>query len=104
MNMLSLAASLDLCSYFISKAYPSSYFLFPKEVDDIPDFSACTSDNKRKSLKATHACDQKTRADIVTINLALFDVFLANLPKAICKTYKLIHMKQPNTVFLHMFH
>ena len=28
---------------------------------------------------------------------------LPNLSKAIRETYKPIHMKQPNTVFLHMF-
>jgi hypothetical protein len=60
MNMLYFAASLDLYSYFANKAYPSSYFPFPKEVDNIPDFSACTSDNERKNLKATHAHDQNT--------------------------------------------
>jgi hypothetical protein len=37
------------------------------------------------------------------MNSALSDVFLANLPKAICEMYELICMKQPNTVFLHMF-
>ena len=37
------------------------------------------------------------------MNLALADVFLANLPKAICKTYEPIRMKDPNTVFLYMF-
>jgi hypothetical protein len=37
------------------------------------------------------------------MNAALSDVFLANLPKAICETYEPIRMKQPNTVFLHMF-
>jgi hypothetical protein len=73
------------------------------EVDDIPDFSACTSDNKHKSLKATHACNRKTQAAIVTMNSTLSDAFLVSIPKAIGKTYKLIHMKQPNTVFLHMF-
>ncbi len=98
MNMLFLAASPDLYSYFTNKAHT-----FPKEVDDVPDFSACTSNNERKSFKATHAHNQKTRADIVTMNLALSDVFLANLPKAICETYKPICMKQPDTVFLHMF-
>jgi hypothetical protein len=105
MNMLFLAALPDLYSYFTNKTFPStsSYFPFPKEVDDIPDFSACSSDNERKSLKATHACDQKTQADIVTMNAALSDVFLVILPKAICETYEPICMKQPNTVFLHMF-
>jgi hypothetical protein len=37
------------------------------------------------------------------MNAALSDVFHKNLPKAICETYKPIRMKQPNTVFLHMF-
>jgi hypothetical protein len=37
------------------------------------------------------------------MNAALSDVFLANIPKAIRETYKPIRMKQPNTVFLHMF-
>ena len=101
--MLFLAASPNLYLYFINKDYLSSYFPFPKEVDDVPDFSACTSNNECKSLKATHAHDQNTQADIVTMNAALFDVFLANLPKVIRETYKPIHMKQPNTVFLHMF-
>jgi hypothetical protein len=103
MNMLFPAALPDLYLYFTNKTYPSSYFPFPKEVDDVPDFSACTSNNQCKSLKATHAKDQKTQADIITMNAALSDVFLMNLPKAICETYKPICMKQPNTVFLHIF-
>jgi hypothetical protein len=60
MNMLFLAASSpDLYLYFTNKAHPSNYFPFPKEVDTVPDFSACTSDNERNNLKATHAYDQK---------------------------------------------
>jgi hypothetical protein len=60
MNMMFLAASPDLYSYFMNKAYPSSHLPFPKEVDDVPDFSMRTSDNKCKSLKATHARNQNT--------------------------------------------
>ena len=37
------------------------------------------------------------------MNAALSNIFLTNLPKTIHKTYKPIHMKQPNTLFLHMF-
>jgi len=103
MNMLFCAASPGLYSFFTNKAYPKNYFPFPAEVDSIPDFFACNSDNERETLKATNARDQKTRADIVTMNAALSDVFLANLPKAIRETYEPIRMKQPNTVFLHMF-
>jgi hypothetical protein len=45
MNMLFLAASPDLYLNFANEAYPSRYLLFPNKVDDIPNFSACTSDN-----------------------------------------------------------
>ena len=70
------------------QSLPYRFFLFPTKVDAIPDFTACTSDNERESLKATHARDRKTRADIVIMNLALADIFLANLPKAICETHE----------------
>jgi hypothetical protein len=93
MNMLFCAESPGLYSFFTTKAYPASFFLFPVEVDAIPDFSACTTDNERKTLKATNARDRKTRADIVTMNAALFDIFLANLPKVTRKTYEPICMK-----------
>ncbi len=101
--MLFCAASPGLYSFFTTKAYPASFFPFPVKVDAIPDFSACTTDNERETLKATNARDRKTRADIDTMNAAISDIFLANLPKAICETYEPIRMKQPNTVFLHMF-
>jgi hypothetical protein len=103
MNMLFCAASPGLYSFFTTEAYPSTFFPFTNEVDAVPDFSTCTYDNKRETLKATNMRDHKTRADIVTMNAALSDVFLANLPKAIRETYEPIRMKQPNTVFLHMF-
>ena len=103
MNMLFCAALPGLYSFFTTEAYPSTYFPFPNEVDAVPDFSTCTSDNECETLKATNALDHKTRADIVTINAALSDVFLANLPKAISETYEPIRMKQPNMVFLHIF-
>ncbi len=103
MNILFCAASPGLYSCFTTEAYPASFFPFPPEVDTVADFSTCASDNERKTLKATNTRDQKTRADIITMNAALSDVFLKNLPKAICKTYEPICMKQPNTVFLHMF-
>jgi hypothetical protein len=103
MNMLFCAASPGLYSFFTTKAYPASFFPFPIEVDAIPNFSACTTDNERETLKATNARNRKTRADIITMNAALSDIFLANLPKAIHEMYEPICMKRPNTVFLHMF-
>jgi len=103
MNMLFCAAPPGLYSFFTTEAYPSTFFLFPNEVDAVPDFSTCNWDNERETLKATNARDRKMRADIVTMNATLLDVFLSNLPKAIRETYEQIRMKQPNTVFLHVF-
>ncbi len=71
MNMLFCAASPGLYSFFTTKVYPASFFLFPVEVDAIPNFSACTTDNEPETLKATNARDRKTRADIVTMQPSL---------------------------------
>jgi hypothetical protein len=60
MNMLFLAASPDLYSYFTNEAFPLTYFPFPKKFDDVPDFPVYTSNSKHESLEATHARDQKT--------------------------------------------
>jgi hypothetical protein len=104
MNVLFCAAVPDLYAFFIKEAYPSTtFFPFPKEVEEVPDFNNCMDDNQQETLKSTHALAKKTRADIVTMNVALSDMFLANLPKLICDGYDPIHMGLPNTVFLHMF-
>jgi hypothetical protein len=103
MNMLFCAAAPDLYAFFMKEAYPKTFFPFPKEVEEIPDFNNCTDDNQRETLKSMHALAKKTRADIVTMNAALLDVFLANLPKLIRDGYNPIRMGLPNTVFLHMF-
>jgi hypothetical protein len=103
MNMLFCAATPDLYAFFMKEAYPKEFFPFPKEVEEVPDFKNCTDNNQCETLKSTHALAKKTRVDIVTMNAALLDVFLANLPKSICDGYNPICMGSPNTVFLHMF-
>jgi hypothetical protein len=103
MNILFCAASPGLYSFFTTETYPAIFFPFPTEVDAVPNFSGCTTNNERETVKSTHALARKTHADIVTMNAALFYVFLTQLPKLIRETYEPIRMKQPNTVFLHMF-
>jgi hypothetical protein len=51
MNMLFLAASPDLYSYFTNETYPSSYFPFPKEVDDVPASPRAHPTMRAKVLK-----------------------------------------------------
>ncbi len=103
MNMLFCAAAPDLYAFFMKEAYPKEFFPVPKEVEEVPDFKNCTDDNQCETLKLTHALARKTRADIITMNPALSDIFLANLPKLIHNGYNPICMGLPNTVFLHMF-
>jgi hypothetical protein len=89
MNMLFCAASPCLYSFFTSEAYTLQViFPFPNKLYAVPDFSACTTENEHKTLKvkAMNAGDQKTRADIITMNAALSNIFV-NLPKAIHETY-----------------
>jgi hypothetical protein len=103
MNMLFCAAAPDLYAFFTNEAYPTNYFPFPKVVAEVPDFTNCTNNNERETIKSTHALEKKTRADILTMNAALADVFLTSLPKSIRDGYDPICMALPNTVFLHMF-
>jgi hypothetical protein len=103
MNMLFCTAAPDLYAFFTKEAYHTTFFPFPKEVEEVPDFNNCMDDNQHETLKSTHALAKKTRADIVTMNAALLDVFLMNLPKSICDGYNPIRMGLPNTVSLHMF-
>ncbi len=55
MNMLFCAAAPDLNAFFTKEAYPTSFFPFPTEVEEVPDFRSCTDDNQRETLKESHA-------------------------------------------------
>jgi hypothetical protein len=103
MNMLFCAAVPDLYAFFTKEAYPKTFFPVLKEVEEVPDFNNCTDDNQREMLKLTHTLAKKTKADIVTMNATLSDMFLVNLPNLIRDGYDPICMGLPNTAFLHMF-
>ncbi len=45
MTILFCAASPGIYSFFTNKMYPSSYILFLKEVDAVPDFTNYQMDN-----------------------------------------------------------
>ncbi len=55
MNMLFCTAPPDLYAFFTKEAYPKTFFLFPKEVEEVPDFNNCTDGNQHEMLKFTHA-------------------------------------------------
>ncbi len=49
---------------------------FPLLVPDVPDFSECTDENERATVHAKQALDKKTRAIIITMDIALTNIFL----------------------------
>jgi hypothetical protein len=75
MNLFFCAAPRNVYAFLSSEAYPDTYTPFPAEVPDVPDLAACTNDNDPATVRATHARDKKTRADIITMNTALADIF-----------------------------
>ena len=83
MNLLYVAVDPGLYTHYSAgEAYPINDYPFPAEVDEVPDFSACTNDNDRATAKITHAFLLKTRNDIVNMNTALIDTLLSLIPSA----------------------
>ncbi len=93
MNLLFCAAPPDVYAFLTAEAYPTPFASFLPIVPDVSDYTVCTNDNKRATVKATCAINKKTRADIVTTNTALANIFLKVLPLQV----------HANIVFVNMF-
>jgi hypothetical protein len=79
MSLLFCAAPPDVYAFLTAEAYPATFMPFPPIVPNVPNYIACTKENKSATDKAMHVIDKKTRMDIVTMNTALPDVFLKAL-------------------------
>jgi hypothetical protein len=103
MNLLFCAAPRDVYEFLTTEAYPDAFAPFPPVVSNVPDFSPCTDKNERAAVRATHARDKKTRADIVTMNAALCDVFLENMSTSVRASVLQRRLSEPNIVFIDLF-
>jgi hypothetical protein len=103
MNLLFYAAPKDVYPFLTKEAYPTAFAPFPPMVPDVPDFSTCTEENKRATARATHALAKKTQADIITMNIALADIFLECLSSQVRASFQQQCLREPNLVFIHMF-
>jgi hypothetical protein len=54
----------------------------------MPDYTACTNKNERATVKAHHDILSMTRADIITMNVVLVNVFLSLLSFGVCTSYQ----------------
>jgi hypothetical protein len=79
MNLLFCAAPPNVYAFLTAEAYPATCAPFTPIVLDVPNYTACSNNNKCATVKATHAIDKKTWADIITMNTALADIFLKAL-------------------------
>ncbi len=85
MNLLNVTVDPNLYLHYsasASEAYPVGSYPFPANVDEVPDFSTCTTDNDCAAAKIMHAILLKTCNDIVNMNAALIDTLLGLIPSA----------------------
>jgi hypothetical protein len=68
-----------------------------------PDYTACVDDNGCATVRATHAQDKKTQADIVTMNTALTDIFLEAMMSQVCASFQQWRLCKPNIIFVNLF-
>ncbi len=98
--LLFCAAPPDMYAFLTAEAYPAALVLFPPIVLDVPNYTAGTNDNKRATVKATHVINKKMRADIVTMNTALTNVFLKALSLQVRTSFLQRRLCKPNIVFV----
>jgi hypothetical protein len=68
-------------------------------VDEVPDFTACTNDNKHSAAKKLHAILLKTRNGNVNMNTTLINILLSLIPTTFKLVYKQERIMDTNTVF-----
>ncbi len=88
MNLLFFAAPKDVYAFLTKEAYPTAFAPFPPTVWDVPNISTCNDENERATTRTTHALTKKTQADIITMNIALADIFLECLSSQVSASFQ----------------
>ncbi len=103
MNLLFCACPENVYGFFTADPYPTNFAPFPPVIDKVPDYTGCVDDNDCVLKCAKHALNKKTRADIVTMNAALTNVFLDALSSQVCASFQQRCLCEQNIIFLDMF-
>ena len=103
MNLLFCSCPCPVYRFFTADAYPDAFTPIPSVVDKVPDYADCTGKNDRATTCARHALDKKTRADIITMNAALTNVFLDAVLVRVRTAFQQRRLCKPNIVFVDMF-
>ena len=103
MNLLFCACPRLIYGFFTEGLYPDAFAPIPPVVDKVPDYTSYTNKNDRATTCAKYALNKKTRADIITMNAALTDVFLDAVSVGFHTTFQQWRLRKPNMVFVDMF-
>jgi hypothetical protein len=100
MNLLQMAVDPSFYTHYSAgKGYPHEVYPFPNNVNEVPNFTACTNNNKRAAAKVTHTILLKMQNFVIDLNAALIDTLLSLIPTAFKLLYKQERMMNPNAVF-----
>jgi hypothetical protein len=95
-NLLYVAVDPSLYTHYsASKAYPQDMYPFPDNVDEVPNFTACTNNSKRATAKILHTINLKTH-NVINMNAVLIDTLLSLISSAFKLLYEHERMLNPN--------
>jgi hypothetical protein len=97
MNLPFCTAPPNVYVFLMTEVYPVHFAPYPPAVTNVPDYTVCTNNNKHATVKAMNVLDKKTRANIITMNTALANVFLDNL---LLPVHASFHITEPQMVIL----
>ena len=100
MNLLFCVCPRPIYRFFTADVYPDAFAPIPPVADKVTDYTSCTNKNDRATNCARHALDKKTRADIITMNAALTDVFLDAVLVGVRTAFQQRRLHEPNIVFV----
>jgi hypothetical protein len=104
MNLLYVAVYPSLYTHYSAgEVYSQDMYPFPDNVDEVPDFTACTNNIKWAAAKILHTNLLKMRNNIINMNAALINTLLSLIPMAFKLLYKQERMMDPNAVFQQCF-
>ena len=89
MNLLYVAVDPSLYTHYSTgKAYPSTNYPFPRDVNKVPNFTACTNNNECPTAKIMHTILLKSNNDVVNMNTRVIDTLLSLIPRAFKLLYR----------------
>jgi hypothetical protein len=103
MNLLFCACPRNVYSFLTADPYPTNFAPFPPVIDKVPDYMGSVDDKDHSSKCTKHALNKKTRADIITMNAALTNVFLDALSSQVHALFQQRRLPELNILFVDIF-